>query len=1168
MSDLHSYMEGKLRSIVSETKIGGDEKDKLRAYVQKCLDKLQKIPNLEKFTATLDELANMYEIVIDYKPNHFITGSQHLQNLKDLLEFSNYIFDNFQFCENNEHILALNALIHSCLQIAKDPVRSYTFFLIPPYTHDPCKFPCQYSFNYQYRDRILIPTIHLFHSNFKYILFSADDEVLIRENAIWFHHIYRGFNICTDLDSAQVAFEEKQNFIGFLNVFDCSTFLINNSYNKLSDVCCIYHSINERDIKYWDFTNLLSHLNKNARLKYIISLPRSLHEKFLPVKPLDVEQLPIVLTKLKMRLPDVFKDYVLNGSIGNRIVVFINSIDESFLTISKLMSSTDLPIMSPQICLELSNEEILENSEAICQSSGLQIIPLSSTRSSHFRLFNNNLTSNSIFVLFIVGDSEVPLYDVSFVIDACSNPNPLRRLSNVHGLYDVVVLNPKQKFNINERNEKIYNEMVQNYILHDVFNGFDIIQDDVDDKMVLDIFFFFLNSNFSCIFTNPNQPAIKELVDIDSDFITIIRCFCKVFESDQNSWFGKIQEYGLSLHCVCELYGILGQKGINAFLKLLENPDLHRCIRKLFESNLSQNIAKYNQQLDEAIFLDQAMKLRNRPGLDNNIFPSEFYFFGSECEIEFVHAVKPGMQALVDAPGCSYHPFFERLLNIYSGGNLVFKHFRDKLVVDPKDASLAKKAIEKVCTLMPFVGETLLVVDVVNDITIELVSLKDGFSNSVVKTSSLYFYRFDEAAMNYCLKNINRLKDHNKPLRISYINENIPICLVSNQKLDITSPVLNVPRNCSTEYKCNLKSLNELFKVKENVEDGVYECDVDTIEFIPPAGVIHPSLLSYQPALDHICYYLESHGIVSCSEDGHISMDYSNANKARDLLLDNDNPYMPPFAVLTLKPTASLSTVRSISGQVSPNWFVDTKRKLLIVPTEEKDTAASLLGEYISDEEPEIFFCVQMCEPPTKSNIPIVCYDLETGTSSSKPLCLGCFENFLHTDFETAKGNARYVTLPDAFTFDGYFPLGQVFYALRGEKQIFNLMKRWLQTVIIAIVHTCPGSFFVCPDHEDSVFSAAKVDNECPICRKRLCKECGQYHNYGQMCPRKLNEEIPDSDTMKKCPHCRIPVFKISGCNHITCRCGKHWCWKCKACFNNANDCYGHMNAAHGSFYQ
>ena len=33
----------------------------------------------------------------------------------------------------------------------------------------------------------------------------------------------------------------------------------------------------------------------------------------------------------------------------------------------------------------------------------------------------------------------------------------------------------------------------------------------------------------------------------------------------------------------------------------------------------------------------------------------------------------------------------------------------------------------------------------------------------------------------------------------------------------------------------------------------------------------------------------------------------------------------------------------------------------------------------------------------------------------------------------------------------------------------------------------------------------------------------------------------------KPCPKCRASVQKVSGCNHVRCRCGQYFCWLCGA---------------------
>ena len=50
---------------------------------------------------------------------------------------------------------------------------------------------------------------------------------------------------------------------------------------------------------------------------------------------------------------------------------------------------------------------------------------------------------------------------------------------------------------------------------------------------------------------------------------------------------------------------------------------------------------------------------------------------------------------------------------------------------------------------------------------------------------------------------------------------------------------------------------------------------------------------------------------------------------------------------------------------------------------------------------------------------------------------------------------------------------------------------------------------------------------------------------------------------VKECPGCGVEVQKTSGCNHITCPCGTHWCWVCRHVPRDAHSIYDHMYAAH-----
>ncbi|GIQ85351.1 hypothetical protein KIPB_007001, partial [Kipferlia bialata] len=57
------------------------------------------------------------------------------------------------------------------------------------------------------------------------------------------------------------------------------------------------------------------------------------------------------------------------------------------------------------------------------------------------------------------------------------------------------------------------------------------------------------------------------------------------------------------------------------------------------------------------------------------------------------------------------------------------------------------------------------------------------------------------------------------------------------------------------------------------------------------------------------------------------------------------------------------------------------------------------------------------------------------------------------------------------------------------------------------------------------------------------------------------------SDNRRTCPSCGVAVEKESGCNHIECHCGKHWCFICGFMADEQGPVYGHMTELHGGFF-
>jgi len=74
----------------------------------------------------------------------------------------------------------------------------------------------------------------------------------------------------------------------------------------------------------------------------------------------------------------------------------------------------------------------------------------------------------------------------------------------------------------------------------------------------------------------------------------------------------------------------------------------------------------------------------------------------------------------------------------------------------------------------------------------------------------------------------------------------------------------------------------------------------------------------------------------------------------------------------------------------------------------------------------------------------------------------------------------------------------------------------------------------------------------CPTCDRATCWNCNSRYHRGT-CAKKAKTSNEAAfmlykirKNVKACPRCRVPVEKISGCNHMTCyACNYEWCWMC-----------------------
>ena len=75
----------------------------------------------------------------------------------------------------------------------------------------------------------------------------------------------------------------------------------------------------------------------------------------------------------------------------------------------------------------------------------------------------------------------------------------------------------------------------------------------------------------------------------------------------------------------------------------------------------------------------------------------------------------------------------------------------------------------------------------------------------------------------------------------------------------------------------------------------------------------------------------------------------------------------------------------------------------------------------------------------------------------------------------------------------------------------------------------------------------------CAKCKIEVCSSCREQWHDGIKCTKEDGTELkwdaignPIQSKVSRCPGCKAPFEKISGCPHMNCMvCNYEWCWNC-----------------------
>lgn len=267
---------------------------------------------------------------------------------------------------------------------------------------------------------------------------------------------------------------------------------------------------------------------------------------------------------------------------------------------------------------------------------------------------------------------------------------------------------------------------------------------------------------------------------------------------------------------------------------------------------------------------------------------------------------------------------------------------------------------------------------------------------------------------------------------------------------------------------------------------------------------------------------------------------------------------------LDVQPIAFPNKVRACSSASStampPAQGVRTPQALPALIEADEATARSLQQEYEREAQKErrenilkLEFNCPLCleQVPREGAIELDCLHR---------LCPGCFRAFLQSKIanqEVADDELK-CPLPKCST---PITVAQVQGATVGtpfwDKFLEARANLWRPRSFDGKLVACPR-----PECEKFVVPADTEIATCPKCRQEFCAQCGQQQHRGSTCEmfqawqRQNNgaeqdfEELMAKEQWKRCPVCKAPSERESGCNFMQCRssvCRKrtYWCYIC-----------------------
>ena len=548
----------------------------------------------------------------------------------------------------------------------------------------------------------------------------------------------------------------------------------------------------------------------------------------------------------------------------------------------------------------------------------------------------------------------------------------------------------------------------------------------------------------------------------------------------------------------------------------------------------------------------------------------------------------------------------KRMFHISNVEGRVFVSF---IPGDDHVKQIVVEGVKKCLLLMPFTPRSIVVLRTDVDSLVEIKSIGSQHYESS-SLQSVCFQSLWKYNIEYCIENLKELAKSDSQIRIAalFINETCKLNEYDQKSLYLIIPVKYDFMDVSRYSVLYLKDIFKYYN-KEPVEIPKVSSDPNQLELFQfPAKFIHPALMYNQESLDCIMKWFSNHckyaHIVKVI--GHRLLMKSSEILELQNHLRNEKEEIENQ--MNLKLTAipvpkKIYQKAYLQIREHQTWIYNSRFKVIIASKSEEDEIKEFLQSFNDEkqtenkheESNETLCCIYVCDDPdnpTLTNYPITVY-YKDGTSYTNKMCRDCLYSSLEVATESFYSNGEInqealekITFKPSVipsvnskeTEDGLecwpqIPLGQMISALIvNDDEMSSLVSAWLSGVVEYTLRTQSRHYFTfCPDHPHKLYNIKKFDKfNCfctvPKCRNLFCSFCKSFHNENYICDEKKNGK-PIDMTLMKCPKCLTPTIKDGGCNHITCPCGCHWCYKCGKGFPNPTKCYEHLSKVHGGCF-